>query len=107
MGGGSGMPICISTCAIAGMGITIANARNNVPKNNFFILLPPIKPTALYPFSPPVQLCGCLYGSPSADDSNQDYHDGDHQKDVDKAAHGVGSHQAKEPQYYQDNNYSP
>src|ERR1035437_283477 len=33
-----------------------------------------------------------------ADDSEQDYHDGDNQENMDEAAHGVGSHQAQEPQ---------
>lgn len=44
MGGGRGNPIPIFTftSAIVGIGTTIANAKSNVPKDNFFILLPPI-----------------------------------------------------------------
>jgi hypothetical protein len=41
MGGGREIPIPISTCAIAGTGTTIANAKRIVPKSNFFILLTP------------------------------------------------------------------
>jgi hypothetical protein len=44
MGGGRPMLMPISTLAIVGTGttITIDNAKSNVPKNNFFIFLPPM-----------------------------------------------------------------
>jgi hypothetical protein len=42
MGGGRGKLMCISTCAIVGIGMTITNAKSIVPKSNFFILLPPL-----------------------------------------------------------------
>jgi hypothetical protein len=42
MGGGRGIPMCISIAAIVGIGTTMTNANNMVPKSNFFILLPPI-----------------------------------------------------------------
>jgi hypothetical protein len=42
MGGGRGIPMCISIAAIVGIGTTIANANRIVPKSNFFILLPPV-----------------------------------------------------------------
>ena len=32
----------ISTCAIVGIGTTIANANKIAPKRNLFILLPPL-----------------------------------------------------------------
>ena len=38
-----------------------------------------------------------------ADDSEQDDHDGDHQKNVDETAHGVGSDKSKKPQDDQNN----
>jgi hypothetical protein len=41
MGGGRGKLMCISTAAIVGIGTTISNAKKNVPRSNFFILLPP------------------------------------------------------------------
>jgi hypothetical protein len=41
-GGGRGNPMCISTAAIAGIGMTITNAKSIVPKSSFLILLPPI-----------------------------------------------------------------
>jgi hypothetical protein len=39
IGGGKGIPIpmCISIAAIVGIGATITNAKNIVPKSNFFI----------------------------------------------------------------------
>jgi hypothetical protein len=46
---GRPMPTFISTLAIAGIGTAITNAKSNVPKNNFFILLPPIHITVLSP----------------------------------------------------------
>ena len=45
---------------------------------------------------------GSLATSP-ADDSEQDDHDGDYQKNVDETAHGVGSDQSKKPQDDQNN----
>jgi hypothetical protein len=39
----------------------------------------------------------------SADDPEQDNHDGDHQKDVNETADGVGSDQTKQPQDKQNN----
>jgi hypothetical protein len=39
----------------------------------------------------------------SANDSKQNDHDGDHQKNVNETVHGVGSEQPQEPQYDQDN----
>jgi hypothetical protein len=41
-GGGRGIPMCISTAAIVGIGTTITDANSIVPKSNFFILLPPV-----------------------------------------------------------------
>jgi hypothetical protein len=41
MGGGRGIPMCISTAAIVGIGTTITNAKSIVLKSNFFILSPP------------------------------------------------------------------
>jgi hypothetical protein len=38
MGGGSGIPMCISIAAIVGIGTTVTNAKSIVPKSNFFIL---------------------------------------------------------------------
>jgi hypothetical protein len=37
MGGGRGIPTLIFTCAIVGIGTTIANTKRIVPKNNVFI----------------------------------------------------------------------
>jgi hypothetical protein len=45
MGGGREIPIPIFTPAIVGIGTTITNAKSNVSKNNFFILLPPLSIT--------------------------------------------------------------
>jgi hypothetical protein len=42
MGGGRGIPMWISIAAIVGIGTTITNDKNNVPKKNCFILLAPI-----------------------------------------------------------------
>jgi hypothetical protein len=42
MGGGREIPILTFTPAIVGIGTTITNAKNIVPKSNFFILLPPL-----------------------------------------------------------------
>ena len=42
MGGGRGIPTLIFTCAIVGKGTAIANTKRIVPKNNFFIFLPPL-----------------------------------------------------------------
>jgi hypothetical protein len=41
MGGGKEMLTLISTAAVVGKGMTIANAKSIVPKSNFFILLSP------------------------------------------------------------------
>jgi len=43
MGGGREIPTLMFTPALAvdGMETAITNAKNNIPKNNFFILLPP------------------------------------------------------------------
>jgi len=41
-GGGRGIPMCISTAAIVGIGTAITNAKSIVPKSSLFILLPPI-----------------------------------------------------------------
>jgi hypothetical protein len=41
MGGGREMLTFTSTPAIDGIGTTITNAKSNIPKNSFFILLPP------------------------------------------------------------------
>jgi hypothetical protein len=41
MGKGREMPILTSTPAIVGIGNTRTKAKSIVPKNNFFILLPP------------------------------------------------------------------
>jgi hypothetical protein len=43
------------------------------------------------------------YGVSPADDSKQDDHDGDHQKNVYETAYGVGSDQTKQPQDEQNN----
>jgi hypothetical protein len=51
MGGGRPILTFTSTLAIVGIGTTITNAKSNVPKNNFFILLPPIHITVLSPIS--------------------------------------------------------
>jgi hypothetical protein len=45
-------------------------------------------------------------GSSSADDSKQDDHDGDYQKNVNETMHGVGSNQPQKPQYNQNNSDS-
>jgi hypothetical protein len=37
-------------------------------------------------------------GTAPANDPEQDYHDGNNQKNMNKAAHGVGCHQSQEPQ---------
>jgi hypothetical protein len=37
-------------------------------------------------------------GTTPADDVDQDRDDGDHQQNMDKATHGVGSYQSQEPQ---------
>jgi len=42
MGGGRAIPIFIFTAAIVGIGTPMINVKSNVPKINFFILLPPI-----------------------------------------------------------------
>ena len=42
MGGGSEIPMLISTSAIVGIGTTIANAKRIVTNSNFFMLLPPL-----------------------------------------------------------------
>jgi hypothetical protein len=42
-------------------------------------------------------------GFSSANDSKQDDHDGDYQKNVNETVHGVGSHQPQKPQYNQNN----
>jgi hypothetical protein len=47
MGGGRAIPTFTSTPAIVEIGTTITNAKNNIPKNNFFILLSPIHITVL------------------------------------------------------------
>jgi hypothetical protein len=44
--------------------------------------------------------------SSSADDSKQDDHDGDYQKNVNETAHGVGGDHPQEPQYNQNNSDS-
>jgi hypothetical protein len=51
MGGGRGMPICMVTPAIVGIGTEIASAKKIAPKNNFFILSPPgfLKYSVTYP----------------------------------------------------------
>jgi hypothetical protein len=41
-GGGRGIPMCISTAAIVGIGTTITSAKSVVPKSSLFILLPPV-----------------------------------------------------------------
>jgi len=41
-GGGRGIPMCISTADIVGIGTTITNAKSVVPKSSFFIFFPPI-----------------------------------------------------------------
>jgi hypothetical protein len=55
MGGGRGIPMCISIAAIVGIGTTITNAKSIVPKSSLFILLPPILikkwPSVLYIFN--------------------------------------------------------
>jgi hypothetical protein len=51
MGGGRPILTFTSTLAINGTGTTITNAKSNAPKNNFFILLPPILITVLSPIS--------------------------------------------------------
>jgi hypothetical protein len=43
------------------------------------------------------------HGVSPANDSKQDDHDGDHQKDVYETAYGVGSDQSKQPQNEQNN----
>jgi len=45
-------------------------------------------------------------GFSSANDSNQNDHDGDYQESVNDTAHGVGSDQTQEPQYNQNNSNS-
>lgn len=40
----------------------------------------------------------CSDWTAPADDSEQDYHDGDHQENMDQTAHRVGTHQPQEPQ---------
>jgi hypothetical protein len=42
MGGGRGIPTLIFTCAIVGIGTTIANTKRTAPKDNVFIFLPPL-----------------------------------------------------------------
>jgi hypothetical protein len=42
MGGGRAMLTFTDTLAIVGKGTAITNAKSTVPKNSFFILLPPI-----------------------------------------------------------------
>jgi hypothetical protein len=46
--GGKEMPTFTLTLAIVGAGNTNTNAKNNVPKSNFFILLSPLHITVLY-----------------------------------------------------------
>ena len=41
IGGGREIPMFISTLAIVGIGMTNINVKSIIPKNNFFILLPP------------------------------------------------------------------
>jgi hypothetical protein len=45
MGGGRGreIPIFIPTSALVTVGKKLTNAKKNVPKSNFFILLPPLR----------------------------------------------------------------
>jgi hypothetical protein len=43
-----------------------------------------------------------LYDFPATDDSEQDNHDRDYQKDVYETAHSVGTDQPHKPQYQQD-----
>jgi hypothetical protein len=45
MGGGRTILTFTSALVIAGIETPIANAKSNVPKNNFLILLPPIQIT--------------------------------------------------------------
>jgi hypothetical protein len=45
--GGRETPTLTLTLAIAGIGNTSTNAKNNVPKSNFFILLSPLHITVL------------------------------------------------------------
>jgi hypothetical protein len=40
--GGREIPTFTRTSAIAGAGNTMTSAKNNVPKNNFFIFLSPL-----------------------------------------------------------------
>lgn len=40
----------------------------------------------------------CLNRASPADDSEQDHHNGNYQKNMDEAAEGIGSDQAKKPQ---------
>jgi hypothetical protein len=47
MMGGREIPTLTFTLAIAGAGNTMTNAKNNAPKNNFFILLSPLHITVL------------------------------------------------------------
>jgi hypothetical protein len=51
IGGGSGreIPMLTSTPAIVGIGTTIANVKSAIPKNNFFILFPPLHIDVLSP----------------------------------------------------------
>jgi hypothetical protein len=65
MGGGREIPTLTPTCAIAGAGTTIANAKNTVHKSSFFIVLPPCLVfirKRLFPTST-ASICGCAHTS--------------------------------------------
>jgi hypothetical protein len=49
MGGGLAILTFISIPAIVGIGSMNINVKSIIPKNNFFILLPPIQITVLSP----------------------------------------------------------
>ena len=51
IGGGKPMLTLTSTPAIAGIGTAITDAKSNVNKINFLILMPPLHITALSPIS--------------------------------------------------------
>ena len=60
----------------------------------------------IFPFNHDSWYAKCLQDPSSADDINQNDHDGNHQKNVNKTAHRIGTDQPKKPQYNQNNSDS-
>jgi len=60
-----------------------------------------------FPNEPDVVSAKWSQGLSSANDVKKDDHDGDHQKNVNETAHGVGRNQPQEPQDDQNNSDGP